>query len=96
MPAIRPGVIRMQIEPQRLARAVFENHQHRQHTVMVRIHLAERRVRLLFGHERNRGDGDFLRGLVALIGRRRAGRETILVLVVAAPTPLYSEELSHA
>ena len=53
-----------QVQPQRLAGFVFENHQHRQHPVFIRVQLAERRCRLGIGQVRNRRDGDFIQRLV--------------------------------
>jgi hypothetical protein len=99
MLAIGRDVVCLQIQPQRFPRSVLENHQHRQDTVLIRIHLAERGPHLLLAGERHRGDRDLLDRLMSRIRRRRARRKTILVLivvVVSAPRRYTQKNYPHA
>ena len=73
--------LNLQIQPQGTAGAVFDDHQHRQDAVLIRVHLAERRFSLLLGDVGDSRDGDAFLSLVPGIGRRRSRDEAAIVLV---------------
>ncbi len=80
----RVDQFRAQVEPQRFARVVFHNHQHRNHAVLRRIHLAERLPGLFLRHVRNRRKRDLIERLMIRIRSRRPRLEGRFVVVPGA------------